>query len=150
MELEKELNVAGFDSERSKGIINVLFTSKWIEARQMNKLKPYDLSIQQYNVLRILYNEDPQPLMLNVIQSRMLDRMSNASRLVDKLMKKGLIVRKVSETDRRQVDITITNDGKNLLQKIDSDMADFYAMFDSLNEKDFATLNGLLDKLRKS
>ncbi|MDX5435995.1 MAG: MarR family transcriptional regulator, partial [Pontibacter sp.] len=96
-----------------------MFTGEWLMARVDSLLKPYDISSQQYNVLRILRGQQGKPLNLYAIQERMLNRMSNATRLVEKLRLKGLVTREQCEANRRKVEITITNKGLQLLDKLD-------------------------------
>lgn len=148
MNIEKELNIPAFDGLVSKTITNILYTSKWIEGKQMQLLKPFDLSIQQYKVLCILDRHDPEPLMLGQIQNQMLDKMSNASRLVEKLLRKNLIQRKVAKSDRRQVDITLTQEGRQLLAEVNKELSKLDGYFTKLGDEKLEELNKLLDRLR--
>jgi DNA-binding MarR family transcriptional regulator len=111
-------------------------------------LRPYDLSPQQLNVLRILRGQRNKSVSIKLIQERMLDKMSNASRLVDKLNDKGLVQRIQSEIDRRQVKVSLTKEGNKLLTKIDKLLEQFESQFDSISDDEAKQLNDLLDKLR--
>lgn len=154
MELEKEIQQSKFKNEKEKALINILFTGNWLNALNGRFLKEnfkkdgFEISTQQYNVLRILRGSYPGKMMLNDIQKRMLDRMSNASRLVDKLVMNGLASRKESNSDRRKVDILITEKGLNLLNEIDYKMYEVNQHFDRISEDEAFTLNRILDKLR--
>ncbi len=148
MKIEEEINQKQFKDVYEKVMVNVLFTGNWLHNFNNQFLKTYDLTVQQYNVLRILRGSFPNKVMLNDIQSRMLDRMSNASRLVDKLKNKGLVERKSCKDDRRKVDIWITEEGLRLLGEIDQHMTQFYESIHRLNEGEAEALSTLLDKLR--
>src|SRR6478609_1382394 len=112
MRLEEEIKQnKKFTSEFQKLAVNIMYTASWLEARNIQRLKPHGISPQQYNVLRILRGSAPNPLMLGEIAMRMIDKNSNATRLVEKLRLKGLVKREVCENNRRQVDIIITSKG---------------------------------------
>lgn len=148
MELEKEIKQKKFSSERAKAHLNILFTGNWLNNLNNKFFKEYGLSSQQYNVLRILRGKHPEKIMLGDIQCRMLDRMSNASRLVDKLVLSGLVMRQESEGDRRKVDIWITQHGLDLLARIDRNFETVEKSFGNISEEEAAELNKILDKLR--
>jgi hypothetical protein len=150
MSLEKDIKNKKFNSEHEKSIVNVLYTASWLENLELQRFKPHDLSNQQYNVLRILRGSSPNAMMLSDISSRMVDRNSNATRLVEKLKQKGLVNRVTCPSNRRQVDITITDKGLKLLKKIDEESADRIDSFSGLTKKEAVQLNALLDKMRKS
>ena len=111
-------------------------------------LRPHGLSSQQLNVLRILRGQKGNPVSIKLIQERMLDKMSNASRLVDKLNAKGLVERSQSDIDRRQVKITITEQGLKLLTKVDKLLDNFEEKVRTISKQEAKELNDLLDKLR--
>ena len=110
-------------------------------------MKKFGLTIQQYNVLRILKGHAPEPITINGIIERMLDKMCDASRMVDRLKQKELIERCVSKKDRRSVDIVISQKGLDLLSKIDKELDENKPM-NNLSDEESKTLNKLLDKLR--
>ncbi|MEB3344619.1 MarR family transcriptional regulator [Aquimarina gracilis] len=132
-----------------KAIINLLYTENWIMDKINLELKPHDISIQQFNVLRILKGQKGQPANLSTIQERMVSKMSNTTRLVDKLISKGYVQRIPCESNRRKVEITITEEGKTFIEKISPLMNAFEERITSnLSEKDLILLNELLNKLR--
>lgn len=148
MELEKEIKQKRFRSEYHKLVLNIVYTGNWISSSNTQWLRKYGLSSQQYNVLRILRGQHPNPVSGNLLKDRMLDKMSNTSRLVEKLRLKGLIERKTCKNDRRAVDIVITEAGLKLLKEIDVTEEEWVGQYATLSEKETKTLNTLLDKLR--
>ena len=136
-----------FRSEYQKVLVNILFTSNWLEEKLRNLLKPYDITIQQYNVLRILRGAN-NALTTSVIRQRLIDKMSDTSRMVDRLCKKGLVSREVCCGDRRKVDISLTNEGAKLLAEIDLSSERFDQCTQGLSVKEAEMLNLLLDKVR--
>lgn len=128
--------------------INLLYTAGWIENHSNKFFKIYDISMQQYNVLRILRGQYPNPVMLSLITERMIDRMSNATRLVEKLRLKGLVSRELNPANRRQVDILISDAGLDLLSKIDEEFDILFEKYKNLTESEAEILNNLLDKMR--
>jgi DNA-binding MarR family transcriptional regulator len=148
MKLEEEIKQKKFNSEYHKMVVNLLFTGSWIGLKNSQLLKPYGLTIQQYNILRILRGQHPKPATVNLLIERMLDKTSNASRIVDKLVNKKLATRKTCPEDRRSVDVLITEKGIELLEKIETVEDEFKDNFKNLSEIEMKTLNNLLDKLR--
>jgi DNA-binding MarR family transcriptional regulator len=148
MKLEDEIQQFTFKSEYHKMAINILFTSKWLEQRNACVLKPFGISGQQFNILRILRGQHPKCATMSTLQERMLDKMSNASRLVEKLRTKGLVDRTLDDNDRRQVRVTITEDGLKVLQEIDLKMQNQENSFSSISFEEAKMINDLLDKLR--
>ncbi|GAB4329157.1 MAG: MarR family transcriptional regulator [Flammeovirgaceae bacterium] len=148
MRLEDEIKQSKFASEKHKLVVNLIYTTNWLMYNHTACLKPFDISPQQYNVLRILRGQYPKPAMLALIQERMLDKSSNATRLVEKLRVKGLVTRDLCENNRRQVDILITEKGLELLKIMDEVLEKQHKMFDFIQEKDAKFFNDMLDKLR--
>ncbi len=148
MEIEKEIQQAKFKSHKHKAVLNLFFTSGWLSCQQQRFFKEHGLSPQQYNVMRILRGQKGNPITINGIQERMLDRSSNASRLIDKLTEKNLVDRVISKVDRRQVDIIITEKGLSLLKNIDSEIENMENFHSNITEKEALELNRILDKLR--
>ncbi|WP_143304694.1 MarR family winged helix-turn-helix transcriptional regulator [Chitinophaga vietnamensis] len=149
MKLQDELKQAKFKDEYQQAMLNIIFTGNWLEVATAKTLKPYDLSSQQYNVLRILRGSSPKSLNLLDIQERMMDKMSNATRLVEKLRQKGLLTRNQCEENRRKVDIEITKKGLALLAELDPIMEkDRKQLVKRISKEEAATLSMLLDKLR--
>jgi DNA-binding MarR family transcriptional regulator len=148
MALENEIQQKQFTSENQKLIINLIFTNNWLTEKIKDLLAEEDITMQQFNILRILRGSHPQPLTTLTIRERMLDKMSDTSRIVDRLVLKGLVSKKTSPADKRLVDVSITEGGKRLLGKMDKKeklMTDISA---NLNKAEMKTLNALLDKLR--
>jgi DNA-binding MarR family transcriptional regulator len=111
-------------------------------------LDDQDITLQQFNILRILRGSDPQPLSTLTIRERMLDKMSDTSRIVDRLVIKGLAVKKICSTDKRLVDVNITDAGKKMLEAIDNKQADMTSVTTNLTDAELKQLNSLLDNLR--
>ena len=117
VKLEQAIQQKQFKSEFQKAQINVLYTAAWLNQQATQSLKPYKISVQQFNILRILRGMHPEPATVKLLTERMIDKMSNASRLVEKLYQKGLVERKSCASDRRRVDIVITKKGLDLVAK---------------------------------
>lgn len=149
MKIEEAIKQKKFDSSAQKAVVNLIYTASWVEAMSVCALKPLGISVQQYNLLRILRGQYPNPASVGLLQERMLDRMSNASRLVEKLRLKKLVERKECCTDRRQVDVVLTPAGMELLEKANARIKqDAYRI--GLNDKEAEQLSNLLDKMRSS
>tara|TARA_B100000508_G_C11228514_1_gene165783 strand:- start:61 stop:510 length:450 start_codon:yes stop_codon:yes gene_type:complete len=148
MKIEAEIKQVAFENEIQKLIVNQLFTGKYVSNIIAQHLKPFGLSSQQYNVLRILRGQQQNAISVNAIATRMIDKMSNVSRLIDKLDDKKLIKRKINKKDRRQMDVSITKRGIKLLSEIDAVEKDMQFHFSHLSIKEAEQLNALLDKLR--
>lgn len=148
MKIEEEIKQKKFKSEYQKMYINLVYTANWMNTQQMRMFKEYGLSVQQYNILRILRGQVPNAVNLGLIQDRMLDKNSNASRLIEKLKIKKLVERKESKIDRRQVDILITEKGLDLLKKMDGKVEEAETTYSNLTKQEAETLSDLLDKLR--
>src|SRR5687767_13990827 len=148
MKIEEAIQQKEFKSEFHKLAINLLYTANWLNENQNRLFKPYKLTGPQFNVLRILRGQYPNPATVNHMIERMIYRMSNASRIVDKLVQRGLVERKVCADDRRAVDILITKKGLDLLKEMDKMERDFKRRFSGINEEEAQELNRLLDNLR--
>lgn len=148
MGIEEDIKQKAFDSEFAKALINIFYTSSWLTQRHQELFKSYNLTNPQYNVLRILRGQHPNPATVNLLIERMIDKSSNASRIVDKLEQKGLVVRKQCSDDRRAVDVLISKKGLSLLDKIDVQLKNLQDEIKNLNEAESKQLNKLLDKLR--
>jgi DNA-binding MarR family transcriptional regulator len=123
VKLEDEIKQKSFSSPVQKMLLNVYFTSSWFAVQTTRTLKPYRLTLQQYNVLRILRGQQNKPASVGLIQERMLDKSSNASRLIDKLVLKKLVDRKTCPSDRRQMEIRITQKGLDVLAELDTKLS---------------------------
>lgn len=143
-DLSKDIN-SKFANNRVKALLNILYTANWITSYQNEFFKSYGLSPQQYNILRIL-NGANEPLKVQVIKDRMIERSPNATRLMDKLCAKHYIERLTSPNDRRVVKIVITKEGKALLESIPDNFNK--ELLKNLNEAEAEQLSNLLDKMR--
>lgn len=150
MSIETDIKQSKFRNPYHKMALNLLYTTSWLANSQACVLKPYDLTTQQYNVLRILRGQHPNPVRVNDIIERMLDKMSNASRLVDKLLAKGLVKRTECPHDRRAVDVVITAEGLQTLADLDTMQGEWEQKLQNVTEEEAETLSKLLDKLRGS
>lgn len=148
MGIEKDINQQHFQSEGQKAIINLIYTYNWVTERLKAILAEDDITMQQFNILRILRGSDPKPLSTLTIRERMLDKMSDTSRIVDRLVLKGWVDKKMCTTDKRLVDVFITKEGKKVLERIDKKSATMNSTTSALSDEELTTLNLLLDKLR--
>jgi MarR family transcriptional regulator, 2-MHQ and catechol-resistance regulon repressor len=143
-DLSKDIN-STFANNRVKALLNILYTASWISASQNEFFKTYGISPQQYNILRIL-NGANEPLNVQIIKDRMIERSPNATRLMDKLCAKKYIDRLPCEHDRRVVKIEINKKGKELLKSIPNNFNK--ELLKNLNEEEAELLSNLLDKMR--
>jgi len=151
MKLEKEISQAKFTSQWHKMVVNIIYTGNWINTSHSVFMKKYGITPQQYNILRILKGQYPKAATVNLLIERMLDKMSNASRLVDKLKAKDLVDRKQCEQDRRQVDVIITEKGLKLLENMEEGFKKINNEYKkAISEEEAEELNRILDKLRTS
>lgn len=149
MNLKDEIK-SSFKSEKQKALVNILYTSNALSLVFNGLFKKFNISKEQYNVLRILRGQHPKPSSINVICERMLDKSSNASRLVEKLRLKELVERVSCPEDRRQVNVTITDLGLSLLEEIEIDLVPLENKIGNLNSNELEELNRLLDRFRES
>ena len=149
MGLEKDINQSHFRNEHQKSAINLIYTYNWITEQMKPFFDKADITSQQFNILRILRGAG-KPISTLQIRQRMLDKMSDTSRIVDRLVAKGLVKKAICKEDKRLVDVSITDKGRKLLEKIDKFEPEMDALMGTLTEAEAKTLNNLLDKLRKS
>ena len=148
MSIEKDIRqIRSFSNEHHKLVVNLIFTGNKLTEAVRDIVKPYDITSQQFNVLRILRGSK-EPLTTLQIRERMLDKMSDTSRIVERLLMKGLVAKTINDADKRLVDVTITRAGLQLLKKLDKLDAAIEALAHKLTAKEAKQLNGLLDKLR--
>ncbi len=141
--------VSRFESEQQKAVLNVLFTSIWLRSQHTVLLAPFGLSMQQYNILRILRGAKGEKMNMHSVKERMIDRAPNATRLTDKLLAKALVERERCEEDRRVVYIRITTKGMELLQQMDDRMKGHWAVIHQrIKDADAKVVNSTLDALR--
>lgn len=148
MKLEEEIKQKEFRSEFQKLHLNLIYTANWIQTQNRKTFEKLGVTPQQYNVLRILKGNYPEPYSTSQIRDRMLDKMSDASRIVERLTQKGLVERKTCKSDRRLVDVIISHKGMNLLDRSSAIFQQQEELFKSLKETEAKKVNTLLDKLR--
>ncbi len=148
MGLEEEIKQKEFKSKQQRAYLNLIFTACHLNLEQTRFFKPYQLSTQQYNLLRILRGQNGKPITIGLIQERMLDVQSNASRLIDKLEEKKLVLRVACPKDKRQMDITITVNGLEILKELDDKLNNKESSI-SLTDTEADLLNDLLNKIRE-
>ncbi len=148
MEIEKEIYSNKFENSHQKVIINLIYTYGWITNLLKQKLNRHKITLQQYNILRILRGQHPNPATINLLKERMLDKMSDASRIVERLVQKELVNRCINDKDRRAVDILISPKGLEILKKLDIEMSSREILKKNLSEDDAELLSSLLDKMR--
>jgi DNA-binding MarR family transcriptional regulator len=147
MTIENDIKQPKFRNEYQKAGINLIYTYNWANEQMKIILDQYDITSQQFNILRILRGAQ-SPLSTLQIRERMLDRMSDTSRIVDRIIKKGLVKKNICKADRRLVDVVITGKGRNLLEKLDDCSSQMDAVLKNLSTADAKKLNELLDKIR--
>ena len=150
MGIDQDIRQSKFRSEYQKAAVNLLYTYGWITERTRELFASEDITPQQFNILRILRGSHPQPLSTLQIRERMLDKMSDTSRIVDRLITKGLVRKGTCKTDRRLVDVMISDKGKKMLERLDERQDELDNIIGNLTEKEAATLSELLDKIRGS
>ena len=150
MSLSKDIHQREFRNEYQKAIINIMYTHNHLVSYMSDVLKGYDITRQQYNVLRILRGQYPGHASVNVIKDRMLDKMSDTSRIVERLRLKGLITRADCQSDKRSVEIRITQQGLEMLDKMQRPVDELEKHLHNLSLEETQELNRLLDKLRGS
>ncbi len=148
MGIEHDIKQTNFRNEFQKAAINFIYTYNWFNEKMKQFFEKEDITPQQFNILRILRGAG-KPISTLQIRQRMLDKMSDTSRIVDRLIAKQLVVKNTCPNDKRLVDVSITDSGRLLLEKIDASNNDMDAIFDNLSEADANTLNSILDKLRE-
>ncbi|SNS79275.1 DNA-binding transcriptional regulator, MarR family [Ekhidna lutea] len=149
MGISEEIKQEKFKSEYEKAIVNIIFTNSWLNQQHVRLFKESGLTTPQYNILRILRGQHPNPATVNLLIDRMIDKSSNASRIVDRLEQKGLVKRSQCAKDRRAVDVLISDMGLQLLDEMDIKMGEWQASNINLTEQEASTLNTLLDKIRE-
>jgi len=147
MNIEEEIKQQTFKSGHQKALINLLYTASWLQGKQQDFFKSFKITAQQFNILRILKGQHPKSISATEIKSRMLDKNSDVSRLLDRLVAKDLISKKACPNDKRATDVNITEQGLDLLKTL----ADYQDEIDGvllLSEEEAMQLSQLLDKCR--
>ena len=150
MKIEDEIQTRKFRNERHKATINIVFTSNWITRILEKRANVQQITLQQFNVLRILRGQYPNPVTNNMLKERMLDKMPDVSRIIDRLVAKELVSRGKCSKDRRAVDVKITQKGLDVLAELDQSMLMMDILEQHISEEECRALNDLLDKLRGS
>ena len=148
MGIEKDIQQTNFRNEFQKMSINIIYTANWLNEKMGQILATEDITQQQYNILRILRGSEC-PLSTLKIRERMLDKMSDTSRIVDRLIVKGLVEKTACLKDKRLVDITVSKKGLQLLEKLDSLNDHIDSVLKGVSEKEANIMNQILDKLRE-
>lgn len=148
MGIEKDINQQSFRNDHQKAAINLIYTYNWLNEKMKVFFEKEGITGQQFNILRILRGAGT-PISTLQIRERMLDKMSDTSRIVDRLVLKGLAQKNTCKNDKRLVDVSITAKGKKLLEKIDSYEKEMDSIFGNLTDTDAVQLNKLLDKIRQ-
>jgi DNA-binding MarR family transcriptional regulator len=149
MGIQTDINQSKFRNQYQKGIVNFVFTFNWMNERMKTIFDRENITGQQFNILRILRGAG-KPISTLQIRQRMLDKMSDTSRIVDRLVVKALVKKTVCPEDKRLVDVSITDKGKKLLDKLDKYETEIDAIFGNLSETEVRSLNKLLDKIRNA
>jgi DNA-binding MarR family transcriptional regulator len=148
MGIDQDILQSKFRNEHQKAALNILYTYNWITERTKEVFATEDITPQQFNILRILRGSHPKPLSTLQIRERMLDKMSDTSRIVDRLISKGLVKKGICKDDRRLVDVMITDKGKKLLERLDARQEEMDNIISNISKKEAAILSDLLDKIR--
>lgn len=148
MRLQKELKNSKIENVFQQTLVNITFTYHWENQNLKAILHPYSITQQQHNVLRILLDQYPKPCTINLLKSKILDQMSDTSRIVDRLIQKGFVFKTVNAHDKRAVDIIISDKGLALLRKLDQEVDFTSARNSKLTIEEAKQLNFLLDKYR--
>ncbi len=148
MGIEEDIQQNKFRNPHQKAAINLLYTYSWMRDKTKIIFDAEDITPQQFNILRILRGSFPQPLSTLQIRERMLEKMSDTSRIVDRLIAKGLVKKITCKNDRRLVDVIITDKGRKMLERLDAKQDEIDAVLGKLSEKDANVLSDLLDKIR--
>lgn len=148
MKIEEAIKQKAFPSAVQKANINLLYTQAWVQSKIAQELKHFKISPQQFNILRILRGQHPKPASIKELTSRMIDKASNASRLVDKLLNKGLVSKKPCKMDNRRMEVVITDLGLEMLEEASKSVEIcIEETYDKLTEKEAVLLNEILNKI---
>jgi len=150
MSIDKDIHQGKFKNQYHKATVNILYTYGWLMEQIKQVLADADITPQQFNILRILRGSYPNPLSTLQIRERMLDKMSDTSRIVDRLIVKDLVKKTISQTDRRLVDVVISLRGRRLLEKLDARQDELDGILKNLSDSEASDLSKLLDKIRNA
>ena len=147
MKIEDEIKQQKFKTPHQKAVLNLIYTTSWMQGRQKDIFKTFGITLQQFNILRILRGQHPNSTSATEIKSRMLDKNSDVSRLLDRLLAKKVITKRVSANDKRAADVNLTEEGLELLKAIDKKQNQIDNVL-LLSEEEAIILSDLLDKSR--
>jgi DNA-binding MarR family transcriptional regulator len=147
MKIEEEIKQQKFKTPLQKAVLNLLYTTSWMQGKQKDIFKSFGITLQQFNILRILRGQHPNSTSATEIKSRMLDKNSDVSRLLDRLLAKKVITKRVSSNDKRAADVNLTEEGLELLRAIDKKQNQIDSVL-SLSDDEALILSDLLDKSR--
>lgn len=147
MKIEDEIKQQKFKTPHQKAVLNLIYTTSWMQGKQKDIFKTFNITLQQFNILRILRGQHPSSTSATEIKSRMLDKNSDVSRLLDRLLAKKVITKRVSPNDKRAADVNLTEEGLELLKAIDKKQSQIDNVL-LLTEEEALMLSDLLDKSR--
>jgi DNA-binding MarR family transcriptional regulator len=150
MGIESDIHQKKFKNNQQKAVINLVYSSGFLINILNERVKGFGVTRQQYNVLRILKGQLPKAASINLIKERMLDKMSDASRIVERLRLKSLVIRMTSSSDKRSVDIIITEKGLKLLTEMEPVIDSVDELFKDFSYQELESFNSMLDKMRNS
>lgn len=148
MRIDDEIQSSKFEDNYQKVVINIAYTEGWLKNTLNCHFEKHNLTQQQFNILRILRGQYPKPATVNLLKERMIDKMSDASRIVDRLVQKEMITRCTNNKDRRAVDIRISEKGLETLATMDKEFKTKDLLQKNLTLEEAGQLSDLLDKLR--
>lgn len=148
MRIEDEIHQKDFKDDYRRLLANLLFTNNWVNQQVMPFFKNLGLTLQQHNALSIVRGQHPKPVCFGDIQNRMVDRNSNVTRLIDKLIEKGYVTRDICAANRRMIEVRITEKGLKKLEQVDEKFPELFAQFHNLSKEEAVVASNLLDKLR--
>lgn len=142
------LEFYSFINDRQKTLVNIYFTNNWLHNEYHVVLKTYNVTAQQFNILKILNEVYPKSMMVSTIKLQMLDKSSDITRLVERLLEKNLVVRRQDQKNRRKINVKLNIIGHSLVSKMDKDIRNFEGFVEHLSDKEIKQLNSLLNKIR--
>lgn len=146
--LENEIGFSKFTGDRQKVLVNIYYTNNWLLNQYQVIIKKYNLTAQQFNILKVLNDVYPKSLMVSDVKDRMLDKNSDVTRLIERLMEKNFVVRRKDVKNRRKINVKLNIIGHELVSRMDKDVQNFENFVEHLSDKEIKQLNDLLDKLR--
>lgn len=148
MDIGEEIKQKKFENEFQRAYLNLIFTSNWFQEQSKEIMKKYEITLQQFNVLRILRGKKPNSCSAGEIKKVMLDKSPDLTRLIDRLIAKDYVSRRVCPDNRRKLDIFITEKGLNLLKEMDKPIKKFYSNLNKITDEEATELSRILDKMR--